>query len=144
MENEVLLQRSFKMRVWYVDTDQMGIVHHSNYARYYEAARSDLMRDLGSSYAEMERQGIMMPILELNSAFKASAFFDELITVEISIKELPKARITFYYRIFNEEGKLLNTGSTVLGFMHSDTHRPTRAPEWFVELLTKNSNVYGS
>ncbi len=133
-----MLQRSFQMRVWYVDTDQMGIVHHSNYVKYYEAARSDLMRDLGVSYAEMESRGIMMPILEVHSFYKASALFDELITVEISVDELPMARITFHYKIYNEDGKLLNTGSTVLGFMHSETHKPTRAPKWFVELLEAN------
>ncbi len=130
-----MLTRSYEMRVWYVDTDQMGIVHHSNYIRYYEAARSDLMRDLGVSYAEMESRGVMMPILEVHSHYKASALYDELIRVEISVEELPMARITFTYKIYNEAGTLLNTGSTVLGFMHSDTHRPTRAPKWFVEML---------
>ena len=104
----MILKREYKMRVWYVDTDQMGIVHHSNYIRYYEAARSDLMRDLGLSYAEMESRGVMMPILEVHSRYISSAHFDEMITVEISLNELPKARITFNYRIFNEDGKLLN------------------------------------
>lgn len=133
-----MLVRSFQMRVWYVDTDQMGIAHHSNYVKYYEAARSDLMRDLGVSYAEMERRGIMMPILEVHSHYRASAYFDEIITVEISLERMPTARITFNYRIFNEAGVLLNTGSTVLGFLHSDSRRPTRAPGWFVEMLEQN------
>ncbi|MFR9659299.1 MAG: thioesterase family protein [Rikenellaceae bacterium] len=126
------------MRVWYVDTDQMGIVHHSNYIRYYEAARSDLMRDLGVSYAEMESRGVMMPILEVHSAYHASAHFDEMIRVEVTLRELPKARITFYYKIYSERGELLNTGSTVLGFLNSQTRRPTRAPRWFTELLEQN------
>ncbi|MFI3306338.1 MAG: thioesterase family protein [Rikenellaceae bacterium] len=131
----MILTRSYEMRVWYVDTDQMGIVHHSNYVKYYEAARSDLMRDLGVSYAEMERRGVMMPILEVHSIYKASARFDEVIRVEISLEQLPMARINFLYTIYGESGTLLNTGSTVLGFMHSDTRRPTRAPKWFVEML---------
>lgn len=126
------------MRVWYVDTDQMGIVHHSNYVKYYEAARSDLMRDLGVGYSEMEMRGIMMPILEVHSHYRASAYFDEMITVEITLEELPTARITFNYRIFNESGKLLNTGSTVLGFLHSDSRKPTRVPAWFLDMLKEN------
>ncbi len=130
-----MLKRSYNMRVWYVDTDQMGIVHHSNYVRYYEAARSDLMRDLGLSYGEMERRGVMMPILEVHSYYKASALYDEMIRVDISLDELPRAKVTFNYEIYNESGVLLNTGSTVLGFMHADTRRPTRAPERFIELL---------
>ncbi|MFI3303369.1 MAG: thioesterase family protein [Rikenellaceae bacterium] len=130
-----MIRRSYEMRVWYVDTDQMGIVHHSNYIRYYEAARSDLMRDLGVSYAEMESRGVMMPILEVHSSYVASAKFDEMIRVEISLEQLPTARINFLYKIYNEEGVLLNTGSTVLGFLNSDSRRPTRAPRWFVEML---------
>lgn len=133
-----MLVRTFPMRVWYVDTDQMGIVHHSNYVKYYEAARSDLMRDLGISYAEMERRGVMMPILEVHSIYKASAHYDEMISVEVSIDSLPAARIVFNYRVFNEAGTLLNTGSTTLGFLHSESRRPTRAPRWFVELLEAN------
>ncbi len=133
----MLICREFEMRVWYVDTDQMGIVHHSNYIRYYEAARSDFMRSLGGfSYAEMERRGVMMPILEVHSKYVASAHFDEMIRVKVWIDEIPRARARFDYEIYNPEGKLLNTGYTVLGFMNSQTRRPTRAPEWFTQLLT--------
>ncbi len=131
----MILTREYKMRVWYVDTDQMGIVHHSNYVRYYEAARSDLMRDLGLSYAEVERRGLMMPILEVHSRYIAPAHFDEIITVEVSLKELPMARITFFYKIFNEDSTLLNEGSTVLGFMNSNNRRATRVPDWFLDML---------
>ena len=56
-----MLTRDFKFRVWYKDTDQMGIVHHSNYICYYEAARSELLRSFGSSYADMEeKDGVMI------------------------------------------------------------------------------------
>ena len=114
-----MLTRDFKFRVWYKDTDQMGIVHHSNYICYYEAARSELLRSFGSSYADMEeKDGVMMPILEVHSKYLRPAHYDELITVRISLRELPKARITFEYEIYNEAGELLNTGSTVLGFIH--------------------------
>ena len=98
-----MLTRDFKFRVWYKDTDQMGIVHHSNYICYYEAARSELLRSFGSSYADMEeKDGVMMPILEVHSKYLRPAHYDELITVRISLRELPKARITFEYEIYNE------------------------------------------
>ncbi len=57
----------YKMRVWYVHTDQMGFVHHSNYICYYEAARSEFLRTLGLSYAEVERRGVLMPILDVQA-----------------------------------------------------------------------------
>ena len=114
-----MLTRDFKFRVWYKDTDQMGIVHHSNYICYYEAARSELLRSFGSSYADMEeKDGVMMPILEVHSKYLRPAHYDELITVRISLRELPKARITFEYEIYNEAGELLNT---VLRFWVSST-----------------------
>lgn len=138
-----MLTRDFKFRVWYKDTDQMGIVHHSNYICYYEAARSELLRSFGSSYADMEeKDGVMMPILEVHSKYLRPAHYDELITVRISLRELPKARITFEYEIYNEAGELLNTGSTVLGFIHRDTRRPCRAPKGFMELLEKKPVIH--
>ncbi|HJA98617.1 MAG TPA: acyl-CoA thioesterase [Candidatus Alistipes avicola] len=133
-----MLEGEFKFRVWYKDTDQMGIMHHSNYICYYEAARSELMRSLGTSYAQMEQEGVMMPILEVHSKYLRSAHYDELISVRIMLRELPMARITFEYEIYNEQRELLNTGSTVLGFINSQTRRPCRAPRNFVELLEKN------
>lgn len=135
----MLITHDCKIRVWYKHTDQMAICHHSNYICYYEAARSELLRSLGMSFAEVEKRGIMMPILEVNSKYHKPAYFDELLTVRISLRDLPMARITFYYEIFNEAGELLNTGSTMLGFIHSDTRRPCRCPEWFMALLTKTT-----
>lgn len=132
-----MLSHDCKIRVWYKHTDQMAICHHSNYICYYEAVRSELLRDLGMSFAEVERRGIMMPILEVQSKYRKPAYFDELLTVRIILREKPAARINFFYEIYNEQGELINTGMTQLGFIHSDTRRPCRCPEWFLELLDR-------
>ena len=92
-----MIRYDFTMRVWYRDTDQMGIVHHSNYLGYYEAARSDMLRALGMSFAEVEKRGIMMPVLEVRSRYLRPARYDELLTVRITLREMPAARITFDY-----------------------------------------------
>ena len=118
-----MLSYDCQIRVWYKHTDQMAICHHSNYICYYEAARSELLRWLGMSFAEVEKRGIMMPILEVQSKYHRPAYYDELLTVRIMLKELPTARINFFYEIYNEKGDLLNTGMTQLGFIHSDTRR---------------------
>lgn len=133
-----MITHEMKIRVWYKETDQMGFVHHSNYVCYYEAARSSFMRALGVSYAEMEARGVMMPILDVHLKYKNPAFFEEELTVKVILRERPMARITFFYDIFNEAGELINQGSTTLGFIKSDTKRPCRAPQWFMELLDKN------
>ncbi len=135
IEQNAMISYDCKIRVWYKHTDQMGICHHSNYICYYEAARSELMRWLGLSFSEVERRGIMMPILEVQSKYLRPAYYDELLTVRIRLKERPTARINFYYEIYNEQGQLLNTGMTQLGFIHSDTRRPCRCPDWFAALL---------
>lgn len=134
---EPLMTHDFKMSVWYVDTDQMGIVHHSNYIRYYEAARCDMMKQTGISYAEVEKQGIMMPILDVTSKYISPLYYGEDITIRVSIREIPTVRVTFYYEVFNSADKLVNVGSTTLGFMHADTRRPTRTPKWYLELFEK-------
>lgn len=131
-----MITHDSQIRVWYKHTDQMAICHHSNYICYYEAARSEFMRALGMSFAEVEQRGIMMPILDVQSRYHKPAYFDELLTVRLIIQELPMARINFCYEIYNEKQELINTGSTQLGFIHSDTRRPCRCPEWFLELLT--------
>ena len=116
-----MLSYDCKIRVWYKHTDQMGICHHSNYICYYEAARSEWMRALGLPFSEVERRGIMMPILEVQSKYLRPARYDELLTVRIALKELPAARMT------------------QLGFIHSDTRRPCRCPEWFLALLQEKA-----
>lgn len=107
-----MLSHDCQIRVWYKHTDQMAICHHSNYICYYEAARSEFLRALGMSFAEVERRGIMMPILEVQSKYRKPAYFDELLTVRIILREMPSTRINFFYEIYNERGDLLNTGMT--------------------------------
>ena len=87
---ENMLSHDCQIRVWYKHTDQMAICHHSNYICYYEAARSEFLRALGMSFAEVERRGIMMPILEVQSKYRKPAYFDELLTVRIILREMPR------------------------------------------------------
>ena len=133
-----MITHDCKVRVWYKHTDQMAICHHSNYICYYEAARSELLRVLGLPFSEVEKRGIMMPIIDVNSKYLKPAYFDEELTVRIILKEMPMARIIFFYEIYNPQQELINRGSTSLGFIHTDGRRPCRAPEWFVKLLQDN------
>ena len=130
-----MISHDCKIRVWCKHTDQVGICHLSMYICYYEAARSEMLRALGMSFAEVEKRGIMMPILEVQSKYRKPAYYDELLTVRIILRELPTTRINFFYEIYNEQGQLINTGMTQLGFIHSDTRRPCRCPEWYLDLI---------
>lgn len=130
-----LISYSTQVRVRYKDTDQMGIMHHSNYVVLYEQARTEWLRDMGLTYAEIERRGIMSPIIEVHSRYHYPAFYDEVLTIKVSMEEMPAARLVIASEVFNEAGKLINTGSVTLGFMHVATRRPCRAPEWFIAAL---------
>ena len=124
-----------KIRVNYKDTDQMGIVHHSNYIVYYEMARVEALRAWGMPYAEMEKMGIISPILEVGSKYKQPAYFDEVLTVRVIVEEMPMVRLKVRYELYNEAGALINTGHTWLGFLDATTRRPCRAPEYFVKKM---------
>ena len=126
-----------KIRVRYKDTDQMGIVHHSNYIVYYEVARVAALRAWGMPYDEMEKSGIISPILEIGSKYIQPAYFDEEITVRVIIEELPMVRLKVRYELYNEAGTLINTGHTWLGFLSAESRRPCRAPQYVVEKMEK-------
>ena len=126
-----------KVRVNYKDTDQMGIVHHSNYIVYYEMARVEALREWGMPYSDMEKSGIISPILEVGSKYIYPAHFDEVLTVRVIVEEMPMVRLKVSYELYNEDNKLINTGHTWLGFLNAETKRPCRAPQSLVEGLKR-------
>lgn len=123
------------IRVEYHHTDQMGIVHHSNYVKFFEVARTEWLRAVGMTYAEMERRGVMMPIVEVQVKYKQPAYYDELIRVRAFVDALPMARMNFRYEIRGEDGREIATGMTTLGFIDKVTRRPQRAPQWLLEVM---------
>lgn len=125
------------IRVEYHHTDQMGIVHHSNYVKFFEFARTEWLRAVGLTYAEMERRGVMMPIVEVQVKYRQPAYYDELIRVRAIVEEMPMARMTFKYEIYGEDDRPIATGLTTLGFIDSVTRRPQRVPSWLCEVLER-------
>lgn len=123
------------IRVCYADTDQMGYVYYGNYARFYEIGRVEALRSLGLSYREMEEEGTMMPVYENYSRYLQPARYDDLLTVKVTIADLPAARIVFKYEIRNQNQDLLNTGETTLIFLNRESNRPTRVPAALLERL---------
>ena len=124
-----------KIRVEYHHTDQMGIVHHSNYVKFFEVARTEWLRANGLTYAEMERRGVMMPIVDVAVKYRNPALYDELLSVTAFVDEAPMARMTFRYEVRGEDGRDIASGSTTLGFIDKETRRPVRAPQWLLEVI---------
>ena len=132
-----MITHDTQIRVLYRDTDKMGVVYHANYIVFYEAARNEMFRAIGLPYTLLEQMNIAMPIVEVESKYKAPAFYDDLLTVRATVKELPEVRAVVEYEVFNEAGTVVNTGKTVLGYVNMERKRPCRAPKEFIDELQK-------
>lgn len=123
------------LRVRYAETDRMGYVYYGNYAGYYEVGRVEALRSLGMSYREMEDSGIMLPVLTYHIKYFKPSFYDDLLTIQTIIPEIPTTRIKFQYKMFNTQGALLNEGETTLVFVNIKTGKPCHAPAEFIEKI---------
>ena len=121
--------------VRYTETDQMGFVHHSHYLNYFEMARIEWLNSIGFSYAGLEQQGIVMPVVSANINYKSPAYFDELLRIKLSIVQIPKATIEINYTIVNESEREIANGSTTLAFLNNETKRPVRCPQVLLDII---------
>ncbi len=138
-----IISRDVPIRVRYNETDQMGIVHHSNYVFYFEVARTELMRSIGTSYKEMEERGALLVVRDVHMHYIAPAYYDEILTVRVSIPEMPTVKVTFDIEVFNQAGELIHTGYVLLACVDKETRRPKRCPQWFVEKLADGGRTSG-
>lgn len=118
-----------QIRIHYALTDQMGFVYHGNYAQFYEIGRTESIRALGFTYKDIERLGIIMPVVDIHSRFLRPAKYDDLITVTTTLRELPTGhKVVFHAEIHNEASELLNTGVVTLYFLHADGMKRAEIP----------------
>ncbi len=119
-----------KVRVRYAETDQMGIVYHSNFFLYFEVARTESIRHLGFTYADMEKMGIIMPVVDAHAKYLRPALYDDLLTIKTTLKEIPlHHKIEFHHEVFNEKAELLCVGKIILYFMEKDGMKKAAMPE---------------
>ena len=119
--------------VRYAETDQMQFVHHSNYLKYFEMARLEWLSSLGISYAAMEKNGILMPVVSAELNFKKPLFFGDEFSVRVSLKKSPMATLEFNYQIVNQSDEEICTGGTVLAFLSAKKNRPMRCPKFLLD-----------
>jgi acyl-CoA thioester hydrolase len=123
------------VRIRYGETDQMGVVHHGNYALYLEMGRTEWLRVFGISYKDMEKSGIMLPVISMALNFKKSAYYDEVIKVKTQLKKTPLVKIEFEYLITNEKDEILVEATTTLAFIDVKTKRPMKCPDYLLAKL---------
>ena len=134
----VYSETSFPVR--YYETDQMGIVHHSNYIRYYECARNNMMREFGYPIEKCEEDGVTIPIVSVECRYKYPARMGDDLRVVAMIDEAPLAKLRIRQEVYNQDGILCVEGRVILGFLNKATNRPTRCPAMLLEAIEKHMN----
>ena len=126
---------SIKIKVRYCETDQMGLVHHGSYINYFEEARISWISNLGFSYSEMEKSGIILPVSKLNVNYLTPAYFDDELIVDVELAELPTSRLIFNYTI-KKKDQIIVPGNSVLAFLSKKTKKPVRCPDYILEKVS--------
>lgn len=128
------------LEVRYYETDQMGIVHHSNYVRYFECGRTAMLKEVGLPMEEVEKAGIMMPVISVECRYKVPALLGDTLRIVTSFDEVPKARMIIRSEIFNAKGQLVCEGCVGIGFIDAASRRPVRCPKMLVDIFEKHIN----
>jgi acyl-CoA thioester hydrolase len=135
----VSLKNIAKVRVIYADTDAMGIVYHTNYIKWFEVGRAELLRTIGLVYASLAAQGFYLPLTEVNCHYLASARYDQILLVETEIDYVRRASVKFLSTIWDEmKEKVLVEGYTVHAFTNGQG-KVTRFPPEIIEKLKPHS-----
>ena len=130
-----------KFPVRYYETDLMGVVHHSNYIRYFENARSAMLVEMGFPVERCEKEfGIYMVIASFECHLRHPARMGDVLTAQAEVTAVPLAKMVIGQKVFNEEGELCAEGSVTLGFIDKETFRPVRCPEPLCDLFAKYLN----
>jgi acyl-CoA thioester hydrolase len=133
-----MLSHTTTIRVRYADTDKMQFVYNGKYLEYFEVGRTEILRNVGLPYSELEKTGYQLPVMEAGLKYKNPAHYDDELNIEATIKELYTAKVHIEYKITRkEDNALIATGFTDHMFMKEDTKRPTKPPQIYIDALKK-------
>ena len=124
-------------RVSYGDTDQMAVVYYGNYLEFFERSRTEMLRDCGLPYTELEKRGWLLMVIEANCRYRAPAHYDDLLTFQSAVAEISRVRIKIVTRVLRD-GLLLAEGYVVLGSVDR-SGRVSRLDPEFIEICRKYS-----
>jgi len=128
----LVVEREIEVR--YAETDQMGVVYHANYLVWMELGRTQLINELGFSYAQLEKEGILSPVLDIQASYKKPLRYGQIATVKTWVEEYDGLRIVYGYEIFTPEGELAVTGMSKHTCVKRESFRPVSIkrsfPDW--------------
>ncbi|MFH1006495.1 MAG: thioesterase family protein [Candidatus Latescibacterota bacterium] len=135
-ENAQALVRVYNIRVRYADTDPMGVVYYSRYLEWFEAGRTEYLRQAGWPYRRMEEEGVFLPVVEAHVQYHRSARYDDLVQIRTSFCALSGARLKILCEVWRDDERLA-CGYTVHAFLNR-AGKPIRPPGFFVETLRQH------
>ena len=124
-----------KIKVRYHETDQMGIVHHSNYLKFFELARIEWLEKLNMPYQEIEDNNIILPVVKCELKFIKPLIFGDIFFIKVFCSKKPTSTIEFSYQIFNDNNEITTQGKTTLAFLDSLKRKPLRCPKIVSDLF---------
>ena len=140
-----MVRHIYRHRVRYRECDPMGVVYHSHYLDYFEAARTEALRSFGVTYRELEENGVMMPVIDLNVRYRRPAHYDDMLEITSRYEEVPQTRIAIPYEVRRaDEPTLLVEGQVTLCFMDAERRRPCSAPEWVQDAIAEAMSAAAS
>lgn len=123
-----------EIEVRYAETDQMGVVYHANYLVWLEVGRTAIIKELGYTYAGLEAEGYLSPVIDLSIQYKAAMKYGQVATVKTWIESHHKLRTTYGYEVLHEDGTVAVTATTEHVLVKKDSFRPIALskvhPEW--------------
>ncbi len=127
-----------EIRIYYEDTDCGGVVYHSNYLKYMERSRTELLRSIGLDLAHYHTKGLLWAITEVNIKYRYPARYNDLLWVESKITEVSSYRVEFKTEIFNQNGVLCAHGNVKMVGFYSETGKVARFPDEILSILEEN------
>lgn len=135
-----MMKSELFLDVRYYETDQMGIVHHSNYVRYFECGRTAMLKEIGLPIEKIEEAGVMMPVVAVECRYRTPAKLGDTLRIVTAVDEVPRAKLVIRNEVYNPSGQLVCNGTVTLGFIDAVSRRPLRCPEMLVNLFEKYIN----
>lgn len=120
-DDNTLYESCYERRAQYYETDQMGIIHHSNYIRWFEEARLHFMDEIGLSYAKIEEMGILIPVLSVDCQYKTMVHYNDIVDIYTQIIKFNGVKMTIAYRVVDHvTGEIRCTGETSHAFLNRE------------------------
>jgi acyl-CoA thioester hydrolase len=136
MSNQSLpTEGSIEIRVRYCECDPMSLAHHGSYAAWFEMGRTELLRQSGITYKQLEEEGLYLAIVRLEIRFKKPVIYDDVITIVTRLEDVSRVKLTHHYEVRRggTDGELLTTARTVLAAIDREG-RPCPLPDWLTRL----------